>query len=843
MTVLKISSMLLKGFKRFKVSGIKEFKLDVDKNIQCIIGTNGSGKSSVLNQLIPNTPIKSDFNKKGIRALDIEYKNENFELTSDFSHSGKAHSFKKDNAELNVGGGANIQQELIESRLDISPVILKIISCDIDICNMTPSKRRQLLLSLNPIDISLFTEYHQSIRKELTKTKNNLSMLYDRKIKLKEQKISNSELSELNRQKDIYQKEKIECTQLIIKIQTILESIPKETQSKSNINFPEIYELIKSYIKLNFGYSDITTLINNNNIKLAQLNETIDNENRNIDKVITEIEEYKNHLKHTTQVKKIEIIDSELSKTISDLKALNKVKNNFKLDIFILRKLFHAKEEILQKIIDWTNIFREYDYKEIISKEEIDKLDRMVETRKNESFILNSEISILDNEIKNLSKEINKSNLFNIPDNCQKDVCSLFQQYDSKFKEVTNRSQKISKECFDKSEILSKNNEELYDLQVSLEMQNKIQLLLFKLNDIINEYPYLKQIINGLNIRDILITEPFILTKTIKEIFDTIEKVLKKESLEENKDNLLKELNALKSSTKVSSEFIETKLKQNEIEYNKRFKSIAKLNKNKLTLESTINTHITFKNISENLFQTKENLQDLVQNIEHDKTKEFYRIFLDEVFRYSTKLDEKLQAINNTIKNQEFIIERLKKEILLPIKTLSKNKVVLGLLEKGLKEISLTYIEDFLNKIIEISNFFLSKIMTYPVILDKIKQDEINFNFPVTINDIEIKDINEVSSGQKDMIKLSFNLALLVILSKNTYPLFIDEIDKALDETHKLRLIDLFNYLLDENIISQLFLINHHVILQEGFDGDVIVLNEDNIATPEVFNTNLIIKK
>ena len=216
---------------------------------------------------------------------------------------------------------------------------------------------------------------------------------------------------------------------------------------------------------------------------------------------------------------------------------------------------------------------------------------------------------------------------------------------------------------------------------------------------------------------------------------------------------------------------------------------------------------------------------------------------MSDVLSYSNKLDIKLKSLLETIKNQEFIDERLKKEIIEPIKTLSKDKGIFDILEKALRMISLEYTKDFLNKFIEISNFVLSKILTYPMILDTIKTNDINFTFPITINDIKIPDINQISSGQKDMVKLSFNIALIIILDKIMYPLFLDEIDKTLDEVHKSRLIETLNFLLDDRIISQLILINHHVILQEGFNGDVLVLDEENVTTPEKYNENVSIKK
>jgi len=841
--MLFISSIYLNKFKRFKVSNIKEFKLNIANKIQCIIGTNGSGKSSLLEQLKLTVPVKSDFNKKGEKKLSLTYNEDNYELYSEFKSLGKAHSFKKNGKELNIGGGANIQQELIESYLDISPILLKILSCDLDICEMIPSKRKQILLSLNPVNIDIFTEYHKGIRKELNKVNNNISMLFSRKEKLKEQLIKKNELSELNKLKKSLEQEKINTTQWIIKIQTMLEN---KIEKESNIQFDKekIDNLIRSFTRLNKRYSNIDNKINLVKIKLAQMNESLNNESINIDKLISRIEEYKTHLKHMTQTEKMELIDTNLKNTLLELKKLENINNNTGLHIDILKTLYENKDNILQQLIDWINDFREYKHSNILSISKLNAFKLKSEKIKNTIRLLSLDINSL-NIKKNKMKEKSKSytNL-NVPEDCKKDICSLYIEYlsgrekfDDEYEHIIKKYKSIKKKMIKLEKVQIRYNREINNQDI---LHNKLS----KLKSIFNTCPHLERLIKEkINIKKLLISEPLLLIKELRYIFSIIEKIIRKEKFLHIKDSLINELNSLKSSTKISSDFVKIRLKQDEDEYKKKYDLIQKLNIDKSKLEKKLIFYLEYKKILDNLNKEKDILNDILTTVEYRKKKEFLNLFLNDITTYFNQISDKLSTIKNTIKNQEFIIERLKNEVIIPLRNLTKDRYNLSLLEKGLREISLEYTKEFLDKLIKISNFFLSKIAAYPMTLNELSSNQIDFLFPITINDVDISDISKISSGQKDMIKISFNLALLIILNKLMYPLFIDEIDKALDETHKSRLLELFKYLISENIISQIFLVNHYIIFQEGFNGDVIVLNRDNIAIPEKYNENLTIKK
>ncbi len=61
---MKIQKLVLKHYKRLQLNQITEFTFIPKETIQIVIGTNGSGKSSVMAELSPLPPDPKDYLKE-----------------------------------------------------------------------------------------------------------------------------------------------------------------------------------------------------------------------------------------------------------------------------------------------------------------------------------------------------------------------------------------------------------------------------------------------------------------------------------------------------------------------------------------------------------------------------------------------------------------------------------------------------------------------------------------------------------------------------------------------------------------------------------------------------------
>jgi len=235
---------------------------------------------------------------------------------------------------------------------------------------------------------------------------------------------------------------------------------------------------------------------------------------------------------------------------------------------------------------------------------------------------------------------------------------------------------------------------------------------------------------------------------------------------------------------------------------------------------------------------------DTVSQLEIDTQNKASREYLNRLYAILntllTDIRSELVDITTISKEQEMLIVRLDTEVNTIIGDLKPKFDNSKIVEKSLYELPIKYTQSFVNNIIETTNYFINEIMTYPLQLIPVDDNDMcDFTFPVLIeNEVKVKDISVCSDGQKAIIQLAFNLALIVELKFNQYPIYIDECDRALDTTHKIRLTEFLLKLISSGIVSQMFVVNHDetMINQLADTGNIVVLNGDNLVLPERYN-------
>jgi len=109
---VKITYLEIVGFKRFRLNGIKKFVMKPNQPVQLILGTNGSGKSSLMGELTPLPAEQSNYHKDGYKIIHITKGNNKYILKSELGVS-HPHSFILNDQELNDGGTITVQREFV----------------------------------------------------------------------------------------------------------------------------------------------------------------------------------------------------------------------------------------------------------------------------------------------------------------------------------------------------------------------------------------------------------------------------------------------------------------------------------------------------------------------------------------------------------------------------------------------------------------------------------------------------------------------------------------------------------------------------------------------------------
>ena len=115
-----IKKLILSGYKRLALNHINYIEFTPENKIQLILGSNGSGKSSLLKELSPLPANHIEFSKDGYKIIEILHNNSHYLLKSIFSSSGNKFYFIKNNEELNPGHTSSVYKELVKKEFNIT---------------------------------------------------------------------------------------------------------------------------------------------------------------------------------------------------------------------------------------------------------------------------------------------------------------------------------------------------------------------------------------------------------------------------------------------------------------------------------------------------------------------------------------------------------------------------------------------------------------------------------------------------------------------------------------------------------------------------------------------------
>lgn len=147
---MRITYLELVGFKRMALNSVNSFAFTPSEPVQMILGTNGSGKSSLIAELTPLPADPAAYLKEGSKTIQITHRGNSYTLKSTFSPTAK-HSFEKDGEEKNDGGTATAQRELVRQEFGITPEIHELLIGLERFHAMSPSRRREWFTKLSDI--------------------------------------------------------------------------------------------------------------------------------------------------------------------------------------------------------------------------------------------------------------------------------------------------------------------------------------------------------------------------------------------------------------------------------------------------------------------------------------------------------------------------------------------------------------------------------------------------------------------------------------------------------------------------------------------------------------------
>lgn len=849
-----IKNIYLSRFKPFDFSGIEDISIHFPSPITIIMGTNGSGKSSLLRELTPLPASRPDYHKNGSKVIEIIHDDELYVLSTDFSNKTSPHSFKKEGKELNTSGTTKVQEELIVKYLGYTLDIHKTTHMEIDVCHMSPSERKNYFIQTNSIDLSFILTKYKKVVSKIKECKSNLAHLYARKSDIESKLLTsenyttlitrNEQLTQLSLDIDklLYTLE-LHIEQLQQQLSTLPSDYPQDLLSQINTFVKDVFSKLPSLSKVDRNtYNTQETIIQTQLTQYTQNLKELDTELKNI---CGELEEIHKKIESCTIIepKTLEMQILEFDKLIENIKLSSQyyILPNYTSDKEELDRLVQELKEYLFTLIDKENI-------KLWSIEQYRKGDEVLKKLKYELTTLQNQYTQWNDQYTRLCKE-STDIVAPIPEDCINDTCKVRASLLSKLQLIKIDIKDIESKLHTTHKRITCLKKKIEKLSEKLSIQYPYIKSIYHLKRIHNESNLLSRVIPNDIYENYIRVSPLSILKYIEDTIRNTELYILQQEYISKKTQLQIELDKIKISTNLSLEYLQ-----------KQQEHILKRRDALLVKYTTIENEILQKTYELNMISEYSTLRnELMQYntlftnyVQYTILKGSIQYHTQLLMQYTQKKQEilsELATIQHTLKEQKSLQDRYTEEILKHIKIYEKQLKDYTQLESALSPnsgIPHQYTVRYINSLIHNVKYFTSQIFTYPLIVESLPENSsIDFNFPAYVKDVYIKDINRLSKGQREVINFSWALSVLYQLNiLNRYPIVLDEIGTGFDPVHAQKFIECIYALIEQKYVSQIFLVNHGSIVSSGFiHADVVCLRSENVLLPEVYNTTTQITK
>lgn len=798
-----IKELILTNYDRFFLNNIESIEFRPKQKLQLLLGTNGSGKSSLLSELNPLPINKNDFTN-GSKEITIEKDNNIFKLKS----TSNKNSFILNNTELNDGGTKTVQLNLVKEYFNLTPKYNNIILGTEKLTAMSTNERKNILREMSTVDYSYGIYLYNTLKQELRDTVGYLKLM---QIEM------NNDISNIVNDEDI-----LILKNDITKCKNMIDSLSMSYSKSEEYRDIPIIDL-----NIDMDILDKNKLqadLDYNNKFIINIEEEITNLNKEIDS----LDDY------STTIKDSETLNTKLKSLEDYFKNIN---NKYNMEKYSPIDSKNRLDKLLNSNLNNINIELSYLDNIIFTPTEHKELKSKLE-------VLNNNLKIVSHGYDNNSKEL-EILLSNKTDN-NKITCSSCGTMNyfgySKEKEdilqekVNNfkiKYDELNSQYLELYEIYQKQKQKITYLQEIKEIISDLSVIplytdLVKkyVNDITSITSTMLNIIFK-NIEDFLIdikdydSNNNELIEVKLKISSGIEILnIYKRKYIEDKDKLINKLNVL-------------------LDKKREVNSNIVIIKNNIEKCNIVNKHI-------------ETLNTIITNYKFNKK----QIVINNKNTILTNTIRELKSLLITLEDKYNNIEKIKSRIEINKKHIDSHEDIRVALQYAINALSPTEgiiaksINSFINVFLNEMNTIINSVWSYELTLLPCQINESNdldylFAVKVADNKKDIKDVAYLSTSMKDIVDLSFKIVFMKYMKLTHMPLMLDEFGVFMDDTHRNKVYDVIENLLSNNFSQIYFTANFKSIYGRFVDSDINILDDKNLELDDIFyNENLkIVKK
>ena len=831
---MQIEYIELVLYRRFRLNETKFFSWRPKKKLLQIIGTNGAGKSSLLEELSPLPGFKEFFEKGGRKYIEIHHNGSFYQLESNFENSPK-YSFIKDGEELNPGLTITVYKNLVQRDFGLTADIHELRIGLTNFHALSTADRRKLFSQLNNQDFSYALQYFQRLKDKLNTDTSALKFSQTRLVQETNKLIDPQRKAEIEKQLAEFRDRQSALSELRQPVVNDTEWIKTlaETEYRLRDEVKRFHKLTQAvyfpYASTNLADMENRALEARTSILLYQ---------KNLQQLAESLEQLENqrHQLATAGDRSLEDVQrdiKELSDVVEDLLTHLRYPqlhfsetpdDTFNTLIRVIPELGLLVDNIPAnpgKEINST-VYQQTVEERKLAEQKLNEANKGIE--------LNTQLLERLYQLKT-----------NTATTCPKCAFSWVVGYD----EVKEQNALAAKSSFEQAKETLSSRIKVLDEQLESMVTyfNAVRSYLA----FTEQYRTLKPMWDLIVSREIVTKDPNAILTVAEDVKGDLliykQLSAKKQLITEREKQKL----IISQSSNQDRERLLEQINRHHEQANALQREINLLRQTESSLTLKINNY-------RSLLQVREEIGRL-QNL-HTETAD--RIISNHInYAVATTIHALTTEIHSLEQllyketSQRHLVDSITRDIELLTGQIQLTKIALkelspseGLIAKGMT--------GFINHFLHHVNSFIGKHWLYPLEIKPIsfseEEQDLDYKFKLSVGHHDkhpVPDISMGSSAQREIIDLAFTVISSLYLGLKEFPLYVDEFARGFDDAHRAEAIRIIQDLLNNSNFSQIFMISHYNNMYGSLhDAEIVVLCGANLTLPEncIYNENVIIR-
>lgn len=810
-----------------RLNGIEHFEMSMSAALLLILGTNGSGKSSLLWEISPVPANAADFSPGGGKTVELEHRGKNYELRSSFG-AKQEHFFICDNEELNQGHTITVQKELVKQHFGVTNDIQELVCGHERFSQMSSARRKDWFLRLCDVNYD-YALHVYGLLKNAHRDRAGAIRLERKALVLESEKLlSDQEISKIGEETKWLH----ECLSHLLEYRKPVETDLTTLELEAHKLDKQLLTLTNNFTNINQEIADREHTDN----ELSEFIETATAQSVQAETKISMLAE-----QHHQASQKIAVLQQAGESTIESLQQqceqlqqelASKTGSLLQETNFSAESAFLALNSIKASLVDIfttipSNEAKRFSQASLLANRE--QLDQWLKQKNN----------ILEQMAERRASLAHMRDHMGKPDvTCPKCNHAFSLIYSEERMQalialISQLEDRLQTEVYPK----------VAELEAYLEECARYGSLYRQFVQLTSSTPILKPYWDWLVDKKTLTNNP---TQGLTDLDKIESDLLVQIQLQQLRDKIAQtetNLVMLKSVGNADLKQLQQDAQRLEqaisVETQRMQVTQVQLQQLKAQLSLRSQAATIRKNIRKMIYSHRNLMQD---QVEHHRRTTLNQLIKDLQSALATR-EHALFAANrqkDTVQSLAKKIQKLEAEekaLSILVKELSPSE---GLIAEGM----LGFIKNFCDQM----NSLIAQVWTYPLEVkscDVVEGEtlDLDYKFPLSVGEEqnEVSDVAKGSDGMKEIVDLAFRIVAIQYLNLEDSALYLDEFSSTMDKQHRTEAVNLVKALVEQQTFTQVFLVSHYAGWYGALaNAEICVLNETNILIPETYNKHVV---